>query len=330
VDESLSGLGEASPIAGFSLDSLDDVTAALEELSPFELRLPDGPDECRALIAEQSSKLPSNVPSVRFALEGALLDLFARHLGLSAAKLIASMTTEPAPLADRLTLSQLISVVEPVSCLTSARQAWAHGYRTLKLKLEPGEAFAQGLSCLRALREAFGPNLVLRLDPNGSFPPENLHTMLEDLSPFEPELVEEPATWRSLLTLTESPVPLALDESLVDPEALTELSARRHQLYLRAVILKPALLGLLRALELAEQAHRLGLDVIVTHLFDGPVGHATALSLAQAVGSPSRAHGLAPQPGLFMNSSRRIAGLRHGQVSLENGPGLPLLEVKPC
>jgi o-succinylbenzoate synthase len=329
ADESLSGRGEASPLVDFSPDRLEDVKTALEALSSFELTFPERPDQCRALIAEQSPRLPAQLPSARFALEGALTDLFARHLGLSATKLLATMSPS-ASINARMSLTKLIPIAEPVTCLTSARRAWSRGYRAFKLKIEAGDAFNQTLAALRTLREAFGPELTLRLDPNGRLPVEELHTLLEDLSPFEPELVEEPVHWKDLLTLSESPIPLALDESLVDPAALPELAARRDQLFLRAVVIKPALLGLLRALELSEEARQLGLDVIVTHLFDGPVGHATALSLAQAVGSPHRAQGLAPHAGLLMVPGRRLSGLGQGYAYLDDTPGLPLTEVKPC
>lgn len=330
TDGSLQGLGEASPIVGFSLDRLEDVTETLETLETLDVPFPRTPADCRGIIAEQSERLPNSQPSARFAFEGALLDLFARYLGLSAASLIREWASWPHPLNEQIALTKLITSTDTAVCLTKARQAWQRGYRVFKLKLEPGNSFEETLTNLKALREKFGQELVLRLDPNGSFPADNLEGLLDALAPFEPEFVEEPAFWTTLRTLRQSPVPLALDESLVDPEALSTLLPRRDPLRLQAMIVKPALHGLLRAIELAEEAHRSGLDVIVTHLFDGPVGHATALSLAQAVGSPHRAHGLAPQPGLLMVPNRRIAGLGHGQAWLENTPGLPLLEVKTC
>jgi L-alanine-DL-glutamate epimerase-like enolase superfamily enzyme len=330
VDESLQGLGEASPILGFSLDRLEDVLEALEALETFELPFPKTPEDCRGIIAEQSERLPNSQPSARFAFEGALLDLFARYFGLSAASLIRTWSNWPHPINEQIALTRLITSTDSAVCLTKARQAWQRGYRVFKLKLEPGNSFDETLANLRAIRDKFGKELVLRLDPNGSFPAEDLERLLVALAPFEPEFVEEPAFWTTLRTLRQSPVPLAIDESLVDPEALSTLLLRREALRLKAAIVKPALHGLLRAIELAEEAHRSGLDVIVTHLFDGPVGHATALSLAQAVGSPHRAQGLAPQPGLLMVPNRRIAGLGHGQAWHENQPGLPLLEVKTC
>lgn len=330
-DCSLEGLGEASPILGFSRDKLEMVRESLEALEPFEIEFPHFPTDCRQRLEECSSRLPEDQPSARFALESALLDLFARYLKISAASLLRSMSPQSNPeVAERITLTRLITETDPVHCLTTVRHAFNRGYRVFKLKLEPGDAFLQTLTNLQSIRDKFGTEVALRLDPNGSFSADNLENSLAALAPFAPELVEEPAYWKEVSTLPLSPVPLAVDESLLDPIALPTLLERRIPLRLEAVVIKPALVGLLRALELAEYARLHHLDVIITHLFDGPVGHATALSFAQAMGSPHRAHGLAPHAGLLMVPTRRIKGLGHGEAWHESEPGLPLLEVKSC
>jgi L-alanine-DL-glutamate epimerase-like enolase superfamily enzyme len=211
-----------------------------------------------------------------------------------------------------------------------ARHAWLRGYRVFKLKIGKDAELVSGFAAIRALRERFGKEIELRIDPNGAWPEDKVAELLAQLTEFEPELVEEPCPFASLLKLTESPVPLALDESLIDPAALSSVIPHCERLKLRAVVVKPALLGLFRALELCLAAEEVGLDVIVTHLFDGPVGHASAMSLALAMGSPERAHGLAPHPGLLLSPNRRIRGLGQGLLLHDAAPGLPLIEVKPC
>jgi L-alanine-DL-glutamate epimerase-like enolase superfamily enzyme len=53
---------------------------------------------------------------------------------------------------------------------------------------------------------------------------------------------------------------------------------------LAAVVLKPMTLGGFdRCLTIAEAAHAAGLAVIVTHVFDGPIGSAAAACLALAI-----------------------------------------------
>ena len=328
--DSLFGLGESSPLPGFSPETLTTAIMVLQSLDPFELCLPDDLNGVRPLLESLVTRVPADVPSARFAFEGALLDLLGHHFGVSVATLLSAMLSAPRQVTSRLTLSKLLPISDQSECLTVARRAWSRGYRVFKVKLGPAEELAKVLPTLGALREKFGAELSLRFDPNGCWQPGVLEGALRALLPFEPELVEEPAPVAALLEIPSSPVPLALDESLLDPMALSKLVSHIDALKLKAVVLKPALHGLLRSVDLAIEAQNLGLDVIITHLFDGAVGHATAICLALAVASPHRAQGLAPHPGLLMTPHRRVSGLGLGEVWHENHPGLPLVEVGAC
>lgn len=328
-DDDLFGLGEASPLPQLSTEHLEDVEEEFGQIGVFEAELPRTASECRDWIVRTVEPMALRAASARFAVEGALVDLLARHLGVPAYKLIADMTLGSTPVSE-LAVSRLLPSTDQPRLLGAAKVAWARGYRTMKLKLGPVESFEQDCANLEALHEQLPPSVKIRLDPNGSWPMSEVPRLLEQLSRYAPELVEEPVPGTKLLELESSPVSLAVDESLRDSGLLDRIAPHQARLDIRAVVLKPALLGLLKALELAEHAKRLGLDVIVTHLFDGPVGHAAAVALAQAVGSSARAHGLAPHPGLLLCPERRIVGLGAGLLTLDDQPGLPLLEVPHC
>lgn len=327
VSAELTGRGEASPMPDYSPDCLEETAHALRQLTPFELELPQRAEQCGPLVAALSAQLPEGAPSARFALETALFELFARHLKCSVTSLLRSLAFDAPPPVAEVAVSKLIAASCLDECLTTARRAWSLGYRTVKLKLGPDTLVAPLLSALRA---QYGNELQLRLDPNGSWPIAELARRLDEVLPFEPELVEEPVPWRQLLELNESPLPLALDESLVDPDALPALLERREALKLHAIVVKPALHGLLGALDLARVARQHGLEVVVTHLFDGPTGHATAASLALAVGSRVFAHGLSPHPGLLLDPCLRVAGLGQGRLRDLDHVGLPLSQVHRC
>jgi L-alanine-DL-glutamate epimerase-like enolase superfamily enzyme len=70
-------------------------------------------------------------------------------------------------------------------------------------------------------------------------------------------------------------------------------------------VLKPAHLGLSRCLVLAETAATRGLGLIVTHSFDGDIGHAAACALAAALPAKPWPCGLAPHPGLSQPAPAR-------------------------
>jgi o-succinylbenzoate synthase len=324
------GRGEASPLPDFSHETLEACRTALAALSTFEQPLPETPTECAELIADRRQWIPEDLGAARFALEGALLDLFGKHLNCPVSALLGAMAELPFDPERSLSVSTLLPVTDVDSCLDAARRAWTRGYRVFKLKIGADPWGDGSLARLQALREKYGDELRLRLDPNGGWSPQRLDAILEAISSFSPELIEEPLALDELLRCRRVEVPVALDESLATTDDLERALAHRDRLGLRAIVLKPALRGLLVSLELARRARAEGLGVIVTHLFDGPVGHATAASLALAVGSDEWAQGLAPHPGLLLDPSKKILGLLHGRLDQAVTPGLPILDFGQC
>src|SRR5690606_2600745 len=159
-----------------------------------------------------------------------------------------------------------------------------------------GRDFERELDVLRRVRDRYPrEQLKLRLDVNRCWPPDLVAERLALLAPLEPEFLEEPCA--AFDGLAESPVPIARDESLLertpDPEWL---AAQRG---VAVVVLKPMLLGgISRCLEWAEAAQSAGKQVVLSHLFDGPLGLAATAQLAFALQAPELAPGLGWHPGL--------------------------------
>lgn len=144
--------------------------------------------------------------------------------------------------------------------------------------------------------------------------------MLSYLEPFEIEFVEEPVSdgrWEKLPPVS---VPLGADESLQrrQPDCVAELAERGVGVF----VLKPMVLGLSGALAIGTTARRLGLDVVVSHAFEGPIGFAASAALAFAVGSPGLASGLGPHPGLSAWPGLRPLALAGHHLAAPSGPGL--------
>jgi L-alanine-DL-glutamate epimerase-like enolase superfamily enzyme len=325
----LFGVGEASPLPKFSKETLEECRSALAAIAPFEQILPESLAHCAALIDHRRQCVPERLAAARFAIEGALVDLFGKHLQCSATEILAAMASVPFEAERELSISTLIPLSSESECLDAARRAWTRGYRVFKLKIGADPLNDGTLRLLRLLREKYGDALHLRLDPNGHWAPQQLGSILAAFEPFSPELIEEPLPLNELIAHRVS-LPTGLDESLNTIDDLALALDHRDRIGLRAVVLKPALRGLRVTIELARRAKAEGLGVIVTHLFDGPVGHATAASLALLLGSTEWAHGLAPHPGLLLDPSRKILGLEHGRLTQTAVPGLPLLEFGRC
>jgi L-alanine-DL-glutamate epimerase-like enolase superfamily enzyme len=96
------------------------------------------------------------------------------------------------------------------------------------------------------------------------------------------------------------------------------------------VVLKPmALGGILRCLEIARLAHERRLDVVVSHLFDGPLALAAAAVLALTAGTPGVAMGLDRHAGLDAWGDPAPATIASGRLEgwSEFGLGLPRLRA---
>ncbi len=156
--------------------------------------------------------------------------------------------------------------------------------------------------------------------------------LLQQLVEFDPEFVEEPFEAGVLEQLGASPVPLALDEGLQQRYALDHFASHVTRLNVCAVVLKPmALGGMSRCISMAARARLMGLHVIISHLFDGPIALSAAGAMALAVGSPDFAQGVAPHPALLLDPKHAIRHVRGGRLWLTDEPGLALdREEAPC
>jgi L-alanine-DL-glutamate epimerase-like enolase superfamily enzyme len=75
----------------------------------------------------------------------------------------------------------------------------------------------------------------------------------------------------------------------------------------------------------------MGLHVVVSHLFDGPIALSAAGALALAIGSQDFAQGIAPHPALVLDPLHAIRHVRNGKFFLTDEPGLALdREEAPC
>ncbi|MBN2197003.1 MAG: hypothetical protein JW751_29635 [Polyangiaceae bacterium] len=330
------GQGEATPLPGYSRETLEDCRAALAAVRVAGLGLNPGVPFAVWLAAttDVRAALP---PAARCAFEGALLDLAGK-----ASDRPAWACLEPAPgeRPEPRELAALLYETTPTEIAREARSAIARGIRCLKLKIGRPGSLADELELATAVRREV-PDVSLRLDANRAFSLTEAARALEGFAGLGCELVEEPtfelelarledpATATVAEALAALPLPVALDESLRDapPGALRRV---RRQGFPLAVVLKPMLLGgVARSLELATEARELDIDVIVTHLFDGPLGLATAATVALAVGTRARAMGLDPHPALPVLSNWQVAALAGARVVTWTEPGLGVGPMLP-
>jgi o-succinylbenzoate synthase len=200
----------------------------------------------------------------------------------------AAVSGWPAPVRDSVPVNVTVPAV-------GAEQAYKivaeSGCRTAKVKVaEPGQAAADDIDRVAAVRDAIGPDGRIRVDANGGWTVEQAQRQLSDLSRFGLEYAEQPcATLAELAELRRRiDVLLAADESIRRAEDPLKVRAAGAA---DIVVLKAQPLGGVRsALEIAEQC---GLPVVVSSAVDTSVGLAAGVALAAALPELPYACGLA-------------------------------------
>lgn len=301
------GVGEAMPLESFGTESLE---RCAEVLAGFGRgasgrAAPEFIDGVTDVLAGLEG-----APSARHGLEVALLDLLGQRQGVPIWKLLGASPT------GSVAVNALLSEPDVAQQAKSARE---RGFGTVKLKV--GRELARNVELVAAVRDAVGPGVRIRIDPNGCWTEPEAIEALSTLGRFDLELCEQPVAAADFEALkrvqTQVPVPIAADEALALPGAAAAFASGG----IDALVLKPMVLGgLIPALELARQ---LGVAAYVTSSIDGPVARAAALHLAAALPSAPFAHGLATGE-LLSEPDPPALQPREGRLRLPEGAGLGL------
>jgi L-alanine-DL-glutamate epimerase-like enolase superfamily enzyme len=303
-EDGVLGLGEAVPLALRGGVGLADVVRELEGWGEH--------GEVQALSAP-----------ARCAVGTALVDLRGRRVG--------KRLGEGA--GDEAVECNATLVAGPPEAVAAEAEAWAQaGFTTFKLKLGAESVSARDIGGLRrfrdveqvrAVREALGPEVRIRVDANEAWGLEMAKATLAELEPLGVELAEQPvAGLEAMAELAASTsIPLAADESVASLDEAEEAAALGACSYTGIKLSKVG--GPEAALAIADV-----LPAYITSALDGPVGIAAAaqvaLSLAETT-HPERlhlAHGLATQR-LFASTIASVeCEVRDGMLHLPPGPGL--------
>ncbi len=195
-----------------------------------------------------------------------------------ASALEAAMAGWPAPVRDQVPVNVTVPAVPAARAHVIAASS---GCRTAKVKVaERGQADADDIARVEAVRDALGPDGKVRIDVNGHWDVAHATRMLAELDRFGLEYAEQPcATLGEMAELRRAVrVPLAADESIRRAEDPLRVRAAGAA---DIVVLKVQPLGGVRAaLRIAEAC---GLPVVVSSAVDSSVGLAAGVALAAAL-----------------------------------------------
>lgn len=268
------GWGDAAPLPSFSSETLSDVVVHARSEAPqwVGTSLPGADDDFGQSLRALSSGT-DGPPSLQFAMESAFVSLVAAMRGASLPAVLGAPRSTVA-------LNALITRPENEGAAQAARYR-TQGYRAVKVK--GGRASVrEEAEWLRAIRQALGERMALRVDANRAWTLSEGIAFAEATRDLDISYVEEPLADRAYLgeLTAKTDLSIALDETTreVGPSVLSD------EFPVSAVVLKPTLLG---GLQTTLQWYRAARDNNVTPVlsaaYESGVGLRMLVALA-AVG----------------------------------------------
>ncbi len=234
------GLGECSPLKGLSSETPDEIEEELRRLQLI-LKKAETPGGNQGLdLAAQLTIMPS----VRFALETAFLDLVngGRRIIFDNA---FSRGEASIPINGLVWMRDKPFMKAQIDAKIRSR------FTCIKIKIGAID-FDEELSLLQYIRQEYADHgLTIRVDANGAFATENALDKLKTLSQFDIHSIEQPIAVGQVEAMHDlcerTPIPIALDEELIGIEDITDKASLLDRVRPQFIILKPSLLGGIRS-----------------------------------------------------------------------------------
>lgn len=273
ADTGETGFGNAPPTAVITGDSQDSVIAAIRDVIGPKIVGMEVENLEGILQAAHTSMLHNS--SAKAAVDIAAHDLFGKLHGIALYRLFGGYR-------NRLVTDLTVSVNSPEEMARDSLEAVAAGFTELKLKV--GTNAAEDIARVKAIREAVGRNVKIRLDANqGWRPKEAARTIrrFEDLD-LGIELIEQPVKahdFAGLKFVTDHvDTDIMADESAFGVYEVFQLLSMRACDLINIKLMKAGGLG--NAVKIAHLAETMGVGCMMGCMLESKVGVTAAAAVA--------------------------------------------------
>ena len=272
----------------------------------------------RALACARVDQALKGRTWTKAALNVALHDLQAKALGVPVVDLLGGRITDRLPV-----IAPVIGIMSPDDMAREAARHAAAGFSTLKLKV--GERPEADADRVRAVREAVGPGVALRVDANDHYRPADAVRLIRAIERYAPEHVEQPVPRGDLLGMAEVrrqvAVPIMTDDMVATPQDAMTVVRLGAADRVKVKVTKHGLDGARLIIGMLEAA---GVACVLGHVFEMGLAAAAEAHLALAARNLVPPHEIGSMQPMGISADIVTADLqpRGGEMHLPEGPGL--------
>lgn len=254
TEQGITGFGECSPFMSINGESMDTCFA----VGQYFARLFKGKN---ALAIEDRvgdmDRLIYGNSSIKSAFDMALYDIAAQHAGMPLYQYLGG------DLSKKIITDYTVSLGDPSKMASDALDIMRRGFPAIKVKL--GRDGSTDVTRIKAIREAVGPDIPLRIDANQGWAVDEAISTLKALSAFGIQHCEEPIPRWAFMDLPrvrrESPIPIMSDESCGDEHDAERLIRLGACDYMNIKLGKSG--GIFKALKMVRLAEDAGMHLQV-------------------------------------------------------------------
>lgn len=312
-DDGVDAITEASPLPGFSEESLQEVqlfladnTTSLNTFFESDFNLDD--------LQQKLLSLPET-PSLQFALSTLGIEIICQRKEISVSDLFNQ------PMNSTIRINAVVGAGSAEDLINQVQTGIQDGFSVFKIKVD--SELGHLPKSLSLIHKQF-PDITFRLDANNSWPINKVKEFSGAFINLPVEYIEEPALYHSDEELEriikECSLPIALDESLKSFESIHHFSANEM---ITAFIIKPQLFGsiLNYFVTFKRQSHLIS-KCVYTTLLESTPGRNIIGVLAGLLGSSKKAHGL--HTGILFNKDLAPDFVKNGQLTRNPSIGFGL------
>ena len=313
------GFGEAPPTGAVTGDTKGSITGALKDHIINSLIGMDV--ESFEEVTLKLDKCVMHNTSAKAAADIALYDLFGQLYKAPLYKILGGYRKE-------ITTDITISVNSPEEMARDSIDAVSRGFETLKIKV--GMDSAVDLQRMKAIREAVGYNVRLRIDANQGWKPKEAVRALKQMEDagIDIEFVEQPVAANDIDGLKyvadHVSIPVLADESVFSSENALEILQKRAADLINIKLMKTG--GLHNALKICSLAEIYDVECMIGCMLEAKISVNAAAHLAAAKKIITKID--LDGPALCSEDPIEGGSVFDGyKITLSDGPGLGIKKV---